>query len=205
MAAFRIGRKPPGPWVNTTPPIRGGVYRKHEAAPAAPCKASEGDPDDGESRAAPVATVPDSLKTGGIEGDGPCGWHSQAGVRKRTPVPDASDDSDGALMTARLSPEGYADWAVQREIDRDRARYPSLCPLVQGDIVHKYRLLHQRIQDEGFYDCPYLEYGKETVRYVGLFVLFLVALRYGWYMTSAVCLGLFWVCVFPSGCLGKGA
>ncbi|KAJ8122359.1 hypothetical protein ONZ43_g1423 [Nemania bipapillata] len=30
MKAFRIGRKPPGPWTNLTPPIRGGVYHQEE-------------------------------------------------------------------------------------------------------------------------------------------------------------------------------
>ena len=128
MAAFRIGRKPPGPWVNMTPPIRGGVYRKQGASPAGLFDVKEGNSDD-ESLAPSVAsdssvvttvTIPDSdsCEIDTIDDGGPCGL-SPEGVRKRIRVSGASEDSDEALFAARLSPEGYTNWAVQREIDQD--------------------------------------------------------------------------------------
>ena len=39
------------------------------------------------------------------------------------------------------------------------------------------------------------------IRYTSLFVMFLFALRQEWYMTSAVFLGLFWVCHICSNLL----
>jgi delta8-fatty-acid desaturase len=92
-----------------------------------------------------------------------------------------------------LSPAKYTEWAERKEVDQDIQDYPSLDPVRQQDIVRKYRAMHERIHNEGLYDCPYLEYGKEMIRYSALFAGFLVALRYGWYTTSAALLGLFWV------------
>ncbi|KAK4149557.1 fatty acid desaturase-domain-containing protein [Chaetomidium leptoderma] len=86
----------------------------------------------------------------------------------------------------------YTDWAENREVDKDTEGFPSLCPKVQEEIAQKYRALHQRVRDEGFYECPYLEYGKELARYTTLFAASMIALRYEWYMTSACFLGLFW-------------
>lgn len=111
----------------------------------------------------------------------------------------------GGLPTASrgragLTPEEYTDWAVQQGKYLDIRDYPSLDPCVQASITEKYRILHQQVQDEGLYDCPYLEYGKEMARYLTLFGLFLLTLSWGWYLTSAVFLGLFWVRPLPLLC-----
>ena len=95
-------------------------------------------------------------------------------------------------FAAKLKAAAYTTWAETQDVDRDIRDYPSIDPEVQEEVVKKYRALHQRVHDEGFYDCPYLEYGKEMTRYTALFVTFIVALRYEWYMTSAFFLGLFW-------------
>ena len=87
----------------------------------------------------------------------------------------------------------YASIAVQKEIDDDIRNYPSLDLKTQRDITLKYQALHQRVKDEGFYDCRYTEYGKELIRYSLLFAIFFTALRCEWYLTSAAFLGLFWV------------
>ncbi|KAJ9130902.1 Delta-9 acyl-CoA desaturase [Pleurostoma richardsiae] len=193
MKAYRIGRKPTGPWVNMTPAIRGGIYR-------------------------PIST-PTSTSLHGA----PCIQPTAAAVRSRVPLSginvrpakhphggnDGGDDNggtpsrrgrqgeearkgSGSCSTAPMCPMKYTDWALQRGVDHDLQDYPSLDPAVQQDIVRKYRLLHQQILDEGLYDCRYGEYAKEMVRYVSLFALFLVALHHAWYMTAAVFLGLFW-------------
>ena len=91
--------------------------------------------------------------------------------------------------------EEYTSETMQKEIDDDLAAYPSLDAATQGEIVRQYQALHERVKNEGFYDCRYTEYLKETVRYCALFSIFLLLLRAEWYLTSAACLGLFWVCL----------
>ena len=86
----------------------------------------------------------------------------------------------------------YTAREVQGEIDADIAKYPSLDIATQREITNKFRILHQRVHDEGFYDCRFVEYGKEMIRYAGLFALFIFFLRKEWYFPSACFLGLFW-------------
>lgn len=124
------------------------------------------------------------------------------GLRRRSPAAECASCS-AAKSTAASTPAveprparniRVANAAVLREMVTEAQNYPSLDPKVQEEIARKYQLLHERVQDAGLYECPYIEYGKEMMRYSTLFTLFLVALRYEWYMTSAVFLGLFWVC-----------
>lgn len=167
-----------------TPPIRGGVYRKEESE-------LEKDAMEAVER---VSDVNESEKALRVD--------SPQNVRKRTPplkepaveyqAPIHKSTGDFASST------GYADAAMQQEIDQATRDYPSLEADVQEQITHKFRALHQRVRDEGYYDCPLIEYGKEICRYSLLFTGFFVALHYGWYMTSAAFLGLFWVCQFRS-------
>lgn len=84
------------------------------------------------------------------------------------------------------------DARTQREIDVDKATYPSLDPETQDQIVQKYRKLEERIQAEGLYQCRYWSYGIECIRYVFFFGMFLVLLKLGWYMSSAFFLGVLW-------------
>jgi delta8-fatty-acid desaturase len=176
MKAFRIGRKAPGIWTNKTPPIRGGIYQKQQSQrattppPSAPASPA--------SRADSLFSSPNSSLT------------------SVTSVESLWLDSDDPAATGKKVFAGdaaaYTDWVENQEIDKDTEGYPSLDPAVQQDITEKYRALHQRVRDEGFYNCPYLEYGKEAVRYALLFGVSMLALRHGWYVTSALFLGLFW-------------
>jgi delta8-fatty-acid desaturase len=84
---------------------------------------------------------------------------------------------------------------VQQGVDQGVRDYPSVDPIVQQGIINRYQALHQQIRDEGLYSCRYIEYGKEMIRYTSLFIGFLTALYFEWYMTSAVMLGLFWVSI----------
>ena len=84
------------------------------------------------------------------------------------------------------------DARTQQEIDLDKAKYPSLDPQTQANIVEKYRDLEKRIDAEGLYQCRYSSYGIEALRYTFLFVSFLYLLRSGWYITSAIPLGCLW-------------
>lgn len=86
----------------------------------------------------------------------------------------------------------YTTTVIQAEVDADVAKYPSLDAATQADITRRFRALHQRVHDEGYYDCRFAEYGKELARYSTLFAIFVVFLHLGWYTTSACFLGLFW-------------
>lgn len=182
MKAYRIGRKQ-GTWVNRTPPIRGGVFVK--ANPIVDSSSSseteEDSADDGVSQISSLCSCGISHKDAkeGLRHRGPCPTQSQGPNQK----PSAHTQ--------------VANAALEREIQNDLTIYPSLDPLVQKEIARKYQILHQQITDAGLYDCPYLDYGKEMIRYTLLFTTFIVLLSYGWYLTSAIFLGLFWVCPHP--------
>lgn len=91
-----------------------------------------------------------------------------------------------------VSPNSYTAAAVQEALDADIAKYPSLDTATQRDITLKFRALHQRVHDEGYYECRFSEYAKEMVRYVALFGVFVSCLYCECYTASAVSLGLFW-------------
>ncbi|WQF81096.1 Putative cytochrome b5-like heme/steroid binding domain, fatty acid desaturase [Colletotrichum destructivum] len=233
MKAFRIGRKPAGPWVNMTPPIRGGVYVKQDTTPAPGAStpdvtdaaaaasiadsSSDLDEDDSTDDAASELSARSSRTSltsecSSAEVDGKtkpaaAAPEIETGIRRRlaAPVDSAGDD---VLLSgrSRMTPEQYTDWAIQQNVNKDLDEYPSLDPAVQLDIQMKYRLLHERVKDAGLYDCPYLDYGKEMCRYSTLFACFLVALRCEWFITSACFLGLFWhQLMFTAHDAGHGA
>lgn len=95
-------------------------------------------------------------------------------------------------FAAKLKTAAFIASAETADIDRDLRDYPSVDPEVQQDVVNKYRALHQRVHDEGFYNCPYSSYAIEMCRYTTLFTCSMVALYHQWYMTSAFFLGFFW-------------
>lgn len=206
------------PWLNFTPPIRGGLFRR--LGDDETTSSSDDDDDDvdvdsirasANSSTTSVDTVksslgPTSTPTSGqgkpIDATKPNTinqlrrpFASQVDLEpyehglSSTPIYQRSVKS----ITHHQSPDRYVASAVQKEIDDNVNDYPSLDATTQRNITRKYQALHQRVKNEGFYDCRYREYAKEAVRYTALFSVFFVALRSGWYMTSAAFLGLFWV------------
>ncbi|PTB63097.1 fatty acid/sphingolipid desaturase [Trichoderma citrinoviride] len=174
MAAYRIGRKPMGPWVNRTPPIRGGIFRKYNL---------HNEPE--------IPDFVDKLDTSipSLFLDPSLGQ----GLRKRNASSAASSVSDAEETDSPAARRvEYTNRFVREGAEKSSRDYPSVDPEVQQGIIERYRALHQQIRDEGLYNCRYSEYGKEMLRYSALFISFLFALHHGWYMTSAVFLGLFW-------------
>jgi delta8-fatty-acid desaturase len=119
-------------------------------------------------------------------------------LRKRTAtaVPRASSSSsvssvelDDVLVAPKMS---VMDARTQQEIDFDIAKYPSLDPQTQANIVQKYRELGVRVEAEGLYQCRYSSYAIECARYLFFFGSFLFLLKSGWYITSAIPLGCLW-------------
>ncbi|KAI6756872.1 hypothetical protein HG530_011470 [Fusarium avenaceum] len=183
MKAYRIGRKQ-GSWVNRTPPIRGGIFRKDapdekEIELSDSSVASDADADETSSLDDAVSSASEACSTTGVDVKG------AEGLKQRS-----AKIEESRKRTATLS---VANAGVAREIQHDLETYPSpLDARVQHDIARKYQALHQKIRDLGLYNCPYIEYGKEMARYTTLFSLFSLALYNQWYITSAVFLGTFW-------------
>jgi delta8-fatty-acid desaturase len=86
----------------------------------------------------------------------------------------------------------FLDSQTKQEISLDLSKYPSLDPDTQSEIIHKYKLLSQRIHAEGLYNCNYTAYFWEAARCAFLFAAMLIFLRSGWYCTSGAFLGIFW-------------
>lgn len=215
MKAYQIGQVRL-PWVNFTPPIRGGVFHKAEKE-----ECVDSDDDDTTSNASLArvdshSTAPSSnLSVGSNFSSFNSSTTSldvaeefednTSGLRKRGISNEWYDKyrATGSVeqfpilsSTPCFSAEEYTSKIVQDEVDKDIRQYPSLDAETQGNIVLKYQDLHQKVKDQGFYECRYMEYGKELIRYTLLFVTFLTLLNYGWYITSAAVLGLFWVNLF---------
>ncbi|KAK3696618.1 hypothetical protein LTR37_017871 [Vermiconidia calcicola] len=183
MRHYRIGRVD-GVWENLIPPIQGGVYHLH---------AKE------EHTHKPTSSPHDSA----YESDGSSDcvditeleWENIKEVSKNMPhrtnagVQRHNTERDAQSL---MSPEDYTTAEMQQALENDLAKYPSLDAATQGDIAAKFQLLHQRVRDEGFYDCRYVEYYKEMARYATLFALFAFCLSRSWYFVSACFLGLFW-------------
>lgn len=206
MNKYRIGRIAiDEPWVNYEPPIRGGLFR--------PITTHDSSSEDEDARSELSSSSLDYSSATSVE-DLTLSRPTSDIYRRRSTVarPAASlisdsDTSDSLLVLddkteeeasigssngPHHTPTSYTTSIEQQEIDRDLEHYPSLDQSTQQNITLKYQQLHQRIKDEGLYECRYREYGKEFLRYSLFFTLFIVTLRSEWYMTSAVFLGLFW-------------
>lgn len=175
------------------PPIQGGIYHVEE----------ENDTDASSDEA--IIATDDDKQDSGIECDTASDTSSidipiKKGPYQRLPFGKEIERIDSAVdvayketPVARLrTPAEYVANTVQEEIDADIAKYPSLDFNTQRDIALKFEALHQRVKEEGYYNCRYIEYGKEMVRYTALFALFVSTLKQEWYFVSACFLGLFW-------------
>ena len=110
------------------------------------------------------------------------------------PTATANVESPDEAVAAR---ERYATEMEKKEIEDGLRDNPSVDSETQRAIALEYRALHQQVKDQGLYACRFSEYGKECIRYSLLFASFLYLLNIGWYLTSAIALGLFWVCSSP--------
>jgi len=229
MSKYRIGRIDM-PWLNFTPPIRGGLFRQLGDDETTSAGSSEDDNEDVDvdedlirasanssttsvdtvqsSFLAPTSTPTPTQRPGeGGKSIYPTKPNPIDQLRRPFTAPVDFDPCKHGLSstltpthrrivkpeTHHQSPDGYVTAAVQKEIDDNVNGYPSLDATTQRNITRKYQALHERVKNEGFYDCRYREYAKEAARYAALFSVFLVALRSGWYMTAAAFLGFFWV------------
>ncbi|KAL8895591.1 MAG: hypothetical protein Q9207_008104 [Kuettlingeria erythrocarpa] len=176
MNRYRIGRVS-GPWINFTPPIRGGKFSS---------KAHNGS-----SNALETPSVHAEALSKFFHGEASAS-ESEDPSSSTPPCTTLPKHGAGTLRSPPAEPNNAK--VVRQALEDDIAQYPSLDATTQQAIVQKYRELHDRVKKEGFYECRYREYVKELVQHVFIFALFIVALRAEWYITSAALLGLFWVC-----------
>lgn len=180
MMRYQIGAVG-GRWENFIPPIQGGIFRNFV---------------DGESET-------------DTEDDTELGLSSES-ERSREPSPLFDDgsrqrrlgrtrslESVSTVGTAPAQTEdrgvlAFLDAQTRLELDLDLEKYPSLDPVVQKNIVEKYRELHKQVKAEGLYNCNYVSYLFEFARWTFLFSMMLYTLNKGWFVVSGLCLGIFW-------------
>lgn len=168
------------------PPIQGGKYRTREELD----KISE------EEYLDSCSSDPESTSTVSSGAQSPIfepADQPTSSLRKRNVTASSSVSSVELEQPAAPAKMTVLDARTQEELDFDKAKYPSLDPQAQDDIVQKYRALHDRIEAEGLYTCNYWTgYGVECLRFSLAFAFFLLCLRTGWYITAAFPLGFLW-------------
>jgi len=183
MEAYQIGRVE-GLWENFLPPIQGGRFKAY----------IEDEEVQNDEERSELGSSRNSSRSSTPSLDGHAASIRHRGPRGIAGLPSSSSisslsSSESAEHEAMPS---YIDAWTKREIDLDLSAYPPLDPITQDEIVQKYRLLNDRIKAEGLYKCNYTSYLTEICRYVLLFSLCLLFLKWQWYGTSGMFLGLFW-------------
>lgn len=194
MNKYRIGRIE-GRWTNFIPPIQGGKFRP----------AAEGGDDDYvqdlEDTPGPISNPSSNPSSRSASPVFDVLEYNNSGLRARPGHGSTKTRTESVTSMSSVSSEeqyqatdgmAFLESETRKEISLDLERYPPLDPEVQDEIVVKYRALYERIKAEGLFDCNYTAYGIECIRYSLLFASFLLFLRWGWYIASAICLGGFW-------------
>jgi delta8-fatty-acid desaturase len=180
MQKFVIGRIE-GRWTNFLPPIQGGSFR------TCPSADDEEEEVSSESHSSTSSTAPRSPIFDPV--------NSATSIRRKNRTGTASVSSASSLSLPDPDfkpPSRHSDICTEEEIAADVAKYPQVDPITQDVIVQKYRALEQRVRAEGLFNCPYSAYAVETTRYITLFGLCLLSLRFGYYTLSGLFLGFFW-------------
>ena len=191
MLRYAIGRFE-GRWKDFTPPIQYGTFRTREEQSAGATKQPLPVHVDLESASdSETSTRSPSLFDRAERSEGLRRRRGSAGAASDSSATSLSDlelDEPAESFKQPSSAEEY----VQQELLHDLDAYPSLDAATQSEITSKYRQLDQRIRDEKLYDCSYRAYAIEGVRYTALACLAYYTLQRGWYIPSAIFLGLFW-------------
>lgn len=186
---FRIGLID-GEWTNFVPPIQGGVFRRAiENGQETKTSLLDDDASNGTSVSRRLHVA--SCTSEELQAD-PVATDQTAVCSEKIEETDIPEPQATKGWKLEYDPDSYTAIAVQQAIDADVARYPSLDADTQRNIAIKFRALHQRVHDEGYYECSFSNYATEVLRYLALFGLFLTLLHYEWYILSAVALGIFW-------------
>ncbi|KAH3686378.1 hypothetical protein WICPIJ_002631 [Wickerhamomyces pijperi] len=77
-------------------------------------------------------------------------------------------------------------------VKEDIESLPSLDRKTQEFLSEEYNKLHQKIIDDGWYQCNYWKYGEEALRIGSLFAVSFLCLYWRYYFVSAVAMGFGW-------------
>jgi delta8-fatty-acid desaturase len=190
MNRYQIGRIE-GRWTNFLPPIQGGKFRTQEELEKLSeeeylesCSSSDHESSSSTSSADQSPIFEPANKSSSVR---------QRNTTNITRASSSSSVSSIGLDDTTASPKmSVLDRRTQEELDFDKAKYPSTDAETQDRITQKYRDLQKEIQARGLYDCNYISYGIECLRYGSFIALFLYALYSGWYITSAIPLACVW-------------
>ena len=174
MKKFVIGRID-GRWENFIPPIQGGLFRKNLDLTESAQKQSW---DEGSSSSS--STAPPS----------PIFEPAEVPMRRRR-----QDDAGSVSSTSSLLEPEHIEKSPRQQytnVSDNPSNYPSLDQTSQESIIAKYRELDVRLRKDGLYDCSYLSYALECVRYTLLFSLSMTCLHFSQYILAGLFLGLFW-------------
>jgi delta8-fatty-acid desaturase len=208
MKAYRIGRVDL-PWINLIPPIRFGTgsdKKKDDVTEAVHTHRELGTLEAIDVTLRELDQISDSERATSasisIVESGTC-------TRRTTPtltLTEACRDKESQnsekhplIQEVRTydpsehSRASYIEALENKEIADGISGFPSVDPETQLAITLEYRALHQRVKDQGLYQCRYSEYGKEMMRCALIFGVFISLLRAEWYLTSSIFLGIFWV------------
>ena len=194
MKCYRIA-KVALPWTNLEPPIRDTADRCCAGSFAHKVEGDAHDASDASSDIGSYGSSDESALSSATSVD------LDSDIVKTTPVKRIGRDPLGQLGPSaklRITRAEYITSLEKEEIDSDILAYPSLDYETQEAISREYAALHERISKEGFYNCRYSAYGKDAIRWGILFGGFLYFLSIQWYLTSAVFLGMFWVCALSN-------
>ncbi|OWP06292.1 hypothetical protein B2J93_4908 [Marssonina coronariae] len=184
MDRYRIGRIE-GRWVNYVPPIQGGRFRSYcEGTPEAEAEEESENYTENQTPSSDMSRTPSPIFD-----------ETEPTIRRRTQSRNDPLLSSASSVSSVTDPEdgmSYLDAQTKQQIGLDLAKYPPLDSDSQDEVIGKYRLLDQRLRDDGLYDCNYTAYAVEACRYTLLFCGMLLFLHLGWYATSGLFLGCLW-------------
>jgi delta8-fatty-acid desaturase len=208
MKAYRIGRVAL-PWVNLIPPIRSGTGSDKKKADVTKTLYAPNGLETSKAIAVTIQELDQTSDAGNATSRSISPVDSATCTRRTTPTPaptkvctnmeDLNSEKHALMQSSHTydpsqhSRASYIEALEDKEIADGLSGFPSVDAETQLAITMEYRALHQRITDQGLYQCRYSEYGKELVRCALIFGVFISLLRAEWYLLSSVFLGVFWV------------
>jgi delta8-fatty-acid desaturase len=181
---YRIGRVE-GTWENLLPPIQGGIYRTREEIERIN---SENNTNKDQDSSAPSTRVPSPV----FDEETSEGVRQRKADTKKDGGRASSVSSASSIEEVELDGMSYLDTITREHIKIDLDKYPPPDKETQAKVAMKYRELHQKVYDNGLYNCNYKAYAIECARYTALAVGSAFCLRYEWYALSAFLLGFLW-------------
>nr|OQO31764.1 hypothetical protein B0A51_00666 [Rachicladosporium sp. CCFEE 5018] len=183
MKKYQIG-KIEGQWRDFVPPIQDGTFRFRVDIESG----NPDEPDSSESSGEPSPMF-DKLRRRQKQSSAVGGQNSSISTSSSATSLSslAIDEVDGySTLQSRLKVR------TTQEQQDDMGSFPSLDAATQATIISKYQALDDKVRGEGLYDCSYKDYAIEAARYTFLALSSYFLLRSGYYIASAVCLGMFW-------------